>query len=54
MFYLDGVHSPESMEVGSNWFYIVIVGDNSRKDSAQVRKIKAQDCDMEMLVLFFE
>lgn len=52
MFYLDGVHSPESMEVGSNWFYIVIVGDNSRKDSAQ--KIKAQDCDMEMLVLFFE
>ncbi|XP_042753511.1 folylpolyglutamate synthase isoform X2 [Lactuca sativa] len=38
VFYLDGAHSPESMEVCANWFSIAIGGDsdNSRKDSAQI------------------
>ncbi|CAI9295943.1 unnamed protein product [Lactuca saligna] len=36
VFYLDGAHSPESMEVCANWFSIAIGDDNSKKDSAQI------------------
>ncbi|KAI3731113.1 hypothetical protein L1987_62296 [Smallanthus sonchifolius] len=47
VFYLDGAHTPESMEVCANWFSLAVkdhgqercsstAGDNSRKDSTQI------------------
>ncbi|KAI3817777.1 hypothetical protein L1987_11575 [Smallanthus sonchifolius] len=48
VFYLDGAHTPESMEVCANWFSLTVkedhgqercsssTGDNSRKDSTQI------------------
>ncbi|KAI3777992.1 hypothetical protein L2E82_06931 [Cichorium intybus] len=36
LFYLDGAHSPESMEVCANWFSIAVKEDNSLKESSQI------------------
>ena len=31
MFYLDGAHSPESMEVCANWFSLAVKEDNRQQ-----------------------
>ncbi|KAL4575059.1 hypothetical protein LXL04_021900 [Taraxacum kok-saghyz] len=36
VFYLDGAHSPESMQVCANWFSNAVKEDNSMKDSEQI------------------